>query len=84
MREPTTSELLELDLIVSKALGRRVAVESIADAAERIMRSPEPNAAWPVAREILTARHGEAWKKLARAARIAKRLRAGGRLEFPS
>lgn len=84
MKEPSPSELLALDAIVSAALGRRTASESIADAAERIMSSPEPSAAWPVAREILTARHGPPWKKLVRAALLAQRLGATGRVELPS
>jgi len=68
----TSEEMMVLDELVSKALGRHMARESIRDAAERVMRTPKGNRAWRVAREILRGR-GEPWTVMKRAAKAARR-----------
>lgn len=68
----TLAQKLEMDRLVSKALGKRYG-ESIHQAAERIMAGSRGHPAWRVASIILEK--GDPWKILARAAKAAKKIR---------
>lgn len=74
----TAAEMFEHDAIVCRAV-RKQPGESIHAACLRIMRSPHGDPAWRVARIILTERPErptDPWRRMARAAKAARRLLA--------
>lgn len=77
-----TATKLALDDTVSKAVRKRPG-ESIVDACRRIMHSPHGDPAWRVARIILSEKPRDPWKKMARAAKAARRLPPPDRPDEP-
>ena len=71
-----TEQMLEWDVVVSDALGKRRS-ESIMDAAQRVLATPHGNPAWRVA-AVFTSRDRvfDSWRQMRDAAKAARRLQS--------